>query len=92
MRGIDGARIVVVVFSSASNLSPHVLREIEAGLRQQALIIPLRLEPVEPTGGMRYLLGTCQWLDAFARWEESLGLLLRRVGDELAHSRTRRQP
>lgn len=92
MRGIEGARIVVVVFSSASNLSPHVLREIEAGLRQQALIIPLRLEPVEPTGGMRYLLGTCQWLDAFARWEESLGLLLRRVGDELAHSRTRRQP
>jgi len=47
---------------------------------------------VGPTGGMRYLLGTCQWLDAFARWEESLGLLLRRVGDELAHFRTRRQP
>jgi hypothetical protein len=88
MRGVEGARIIVVVLSGASNLSPHVLREIEAGLKQRAVIIPLRVEPIEPTGGMRYLLGTCQWLDAFPRWEESLALLLRRVRDELSHPLT----
>jgi len=64
IRGINGSQVLVIMLSDASNLSPHVHREIERALHRNAVIIPLRLEDIQPTGSMEYLLAMCQWIDA----------------------------
>ncbi len=79
MRGLNDARALVVLVSGASNLSPHVHREIERALHNHAVIIPMRVQDVIPTGTMEYLLSTCQWLDAFAAFEQSLDELRGRL-------------
>ena len=79
VRGLSAARALVVLVSGASNLSPHVHREIERALNNRAVIIPMRVQPITPTGAMEYLLSTCHWLDAFAAFEQSLEELLARL-------------
>jgi hypothetical protein len=61
---LDDAPAVVLVFSSATNESPHVTRELETAVGAGKRIIPVRLEDVEPTRALRYFIGTSQWLDA----------------------------
>jgi hypothetical protein len=62
---LENVRALVVLVSGASNLSPHVHREIERALHHRAVIVPLRVEDMTPTGSMEYLLSTCQWLNGF---------------------------
>jgi len=64
MEGIDSARIMVLIFSSNSNSSPQVHREIECAVTKGLTIIPLRIEDTAPTEAMQYYLGAIHWLDA----------------------------
>ena len=64
---IDAIRhssLMVVVFSSSSNASAQVLREIERAVSKGIAILPFRIENVEPSGSMEYFLATPHWLDA----------------------------
>ncbi|BCM88444.1 putative HTH-type transcriptional regulator [Abditibacteriota bacterium] len=65
LEAIVGSRIVVLVFSSASNDSPQVKREIERAIHHRINIIPFRVENILPSGAMEYFLSTPHWLDAF---------------------------
>jgi hypothetical protein len=40
------------------------MREVEKAMRREMSIIPFRIENIEPTEGMEYLLYTKHWLDA----------------------------
>lgn len=64
INGITGSRIMVLVFSSHSNDSPHVLREISTAVNKGLIIIPFRIENVKPSKSMEYLIGVPHWLDA----------------------------
>ena len=64
-RGIGQARAVVVLISAVANLSVHIPRELDLALAGKLAVVPVRLESVEPSGQLNYLLRTCQWLDAF---------------------------
>jgi hypothetical protein len=64
MEGINGCRVLVVVFSSNANRSAHVINEVDAAVRKGAVVIPLRIEDVMPDGAMEYHLRTRHWLDA----------------------------
>jgi hypothetical protein len=61
---IDASRIVVLIFSSRSNVSPHVNREITRAVGQRRTIIPFRIEDVPLSKEMTYLISTPHWLDA----------------------------
>jgi TolB-like protein len=63
---VKTARIVVVIFSTSANSSPHVRREIERAVSTERVIVPFRIENVVPTGAMEYALGNTHWLDAFS--------------------------
>ena len=85
IRAINACDALVVLLSESSNLSPHVQREIERALHRNAVIIPLRLQDIQPTGSMEYLLSTCQWIDAFrADFDKSLAHLRERLKAILA--------
>lgn len=64
-RGISQARAVVVMVSGVASLSVHIPRELDLALARKLPIVPVRLEDVEPSGQLNYLLRTCQWLNAF---------------------------
>ncbi len=62
---IAAARLMVLVFSSASNESPQVRREIERAVHKQVNILPFRIEDVMPCKSLEYFLSSQHWLDAF---------------------------
>jgi TIR domain len=62
---IASTRLMVLVFSAASNESAQVRREVERAVHRQRPILPFRVEDVLPTKGMEYFLSSQHWLDAF---------------------------
>jgi hypothetical protein len=61
---IDTSRILVIVFSSSANDSPHVLRELSRAVDKNVIIIPFRIEDVQPSNALAYILSVPHWLDA----------------------------
>ncbi|MCX6686535.1 MAG: tetratricopeptide repeat protein [Methanoregula sp.] len=64
VEGIEGSRVMVLIFSSHSNRSQHVVRELTTAVKRELVIIPFRIENVEPTKSMEYLIGIPHWLEA----------------------------
>jgi hypothetical protein len=62
--GIDGSQVVVLVFSSNANSSKHVRREVHHALEESKIVIPLRIEAIEPARTLEYLMTGVHWLDA----------------------------
>ena len=70
--------VLVVLISEQSTASEHVQREVSLAISQNRPILPVRLEQVELSGSLAYLLQLSQWLDAFPPPVD-------RYGRELAH-------
>jgi len=66
IQAINACAVMVVVFSSKSNGSQHVLREVERAVNKGPTIIPFRIEDVPLCAGMEYFISTTQWLDALS--------------------------
>ena len=54
----------MLIFSSNSNESRQVRREIELAVSRGLTIMPLRLEQIEPTRSMAYYMAGVHWIDA----------------------------
>jgi hypothetical protein len=65
IEAIGGSKIMVLVFSGASNSSPQVRREVERAVHRQVPILTVRIEDALPTKSMEYFLSAQHWLDAF---------------------------
>lgn len=61
---IQRSRAMVVILSSQSNASPQVVREVERAVNHGLVVVPLRIEPVQPTEDLEYFLSSTHWLDA----------------------------
>lgn len=61
---IRGSRIVVLIFSSNSDTSEDVLRELEVATTEKKQVIPLRIEDIRPRD-LAFVLAGISWLDAF---------------------------
>lgn len=61
---IAAARAVVLVFTGNANASANVRKEITAAFEGGAVVIPFRLEDIEPQGSLRYHLTGVHWMDA----------------------------
>ncbi|MGO9605386.1 MAG: TIR domain-containing protein [Candidatus Binataceae bacterium] len=64
---IDGARVMLLLFSSHANASPQIKREVERAVSKEQIIVPVRVEDIKPTGDFEYFLGTPHWLDAISQ-------------------------
>jgi hypothetical protein len=62
--GIAGSSIMVLIFSSHANNSPHVIRELTNAVNKGHIIVPFRIEDVPPSKSMEYLISVPHWLDA----------------------------
>lgn len=68
---INGARAMVLIFSSRANNSTQVKREVERAVSKGLPIIPFRIEDVPPSPTLEYLISSDHWLDAFAPGPEA---------------------
>jgi hypothetical protein len=64
IQALNSSRVFVLVFSSSSNRSQQTTREVERAVHKGMPIIPFRIENIEPTESMEFLLSTRHWLDA----------------------------
>jgi succinate dehydrogenase hydrophobic anchor subunit len=72
VRAIRGARVMLLVFSSAANRSEEVKREIVLAGLNKLVVIPVRVEDVTPNDAFAYQFATRQWVDLFEDWEEQV--------------------
>jgi hypothetical protein len=64
IEAIDSSLIVVLVFSSHSNTSVHVLSEVNEATSNNVIIVPFRIEDILPSKSVQYLIGVPHWVDA----------------------------
>ncbi len=64
IRGIEGSRVMVLVFSSHANASQQIKREVERAVNKGLAIVPFRIEDVVPERSLEYFLSSPHWLDA----------------------------
>ena len=63
--GVQASRSMVVVFSSQSNASSQVMREVDRAVAHKLPLVTFRIEDCRPTRAMEYFLSAQHWLDAF---------------------------
>ncbi len=80
MEALASSSVMILVWSSHSDKSRHVKRELAIALDDVGVsLIPYRTEVIEPSK-LRYYLGSIQWLDASSPNPDSnLQLLIRKV-------------
>jgi len=61
---IESSQVMVIVFSSHSNDSKQVMREVERAVQKDVIVVPFRVENVQPSRDMEYFLSATHWLDA----------------------------
>jgi hypothetical protein len=80
IEGIEEGKVVVLIFSSFANKSPHVTRELTNAVNKGRIIIPFRIEDVPPSKSMEYLISVPHWLDAVSPpMEKHIDLLVKTV-------------
>src|ERR1700679_3366486 len=62
---ISSARLMILVYSANSNLSPQVRREVERAVHKQLSILTFRIEDVPPSKSLEFFLSAQHWMDAF---------------------------
>jgi protein involved in ribonucleotide reduction len=55
---------MVLVYSSFTNNSPHIIRELTKAVSKNVIIIPFRIEDAPLSKSMEYLISIPHWLDA----------------------------
>jgi pSer/pThr/pTyr-binding forkhead associated (FHA) protein len=80
INGISNSKLMLLIFSRHSNISPQVHRELERAVSKGLLILPFRLEDVRPDANIEYFISSQQWLDAFGSpFQEQLATLVKHV-------------
>lgn len=79
VQALQSAKAMVLVFSSHTNLSPEVSKELSLASAFKLSVIPLRVENTMPQGALHYELATRQWIDAFDDWENAISNLVNAI-------------
>ncbi|MEY4761983.1 MAG: hypothetical protein RLZZ200_1839 [Pseudomonadota bacterium] len=88
VRAIRNAKVLLLVYSSNSNRSDEVTKELALASQQKLMVVPLRLENVPPSDAFAYEFATRQWIDLFADWEQAMNNLCARLSAALEDDRS----
>jgi hypothetical protein len=55
---------VIFVLTEEANLSKAIANELELAFRCQRVIVPVRINPVEPANSLAFFINNTQWVDA----------------------------
>lgn len=65
IKGIEGCKVFLLIFSEFSDDSQHVLREVGRAVHRNVPFIAYRIQHIYPTNSMEYFLESVQWLNAY---------------------------
>ena len=83
-QGIEECKVFLVIFSENANRSQRVLDEVNLAISQQDVILPFRIENLEPEGALKLHLSSRHWLDAYdPSWESHIRQLVMTVSNNL---------
>jgi len=86
---IEGSRVMLLLFSEASNKSVQVQREVERAVHKDVPLVPVRIEDVMPTRTMEYFISSQHWFDAIQTpMEQHLDRMAQTVKAHLARKGT----
>ena len=66
VQGIEGSRLMVLIFSEHANESPQINREVERAVHNRIKIVPFRIQNVPLAKNLEYFISSPHWLDAFS--------------------------
>jgi hypothetical protein len=85
INAIGAARVMVLIYTSSSNASPQVRREVERAVARGLHVIPFRMEDVPMSPALEYFISSPHWLDALnppmERHLDHLGRIIKAVLD-----------
>jgi hypothetical protein len=88
VRAIRSAKVLLLVFTANSNHSEEMTKELALASQQKLMVVPLRVENVDPSDAFAYEFATRQWIDLFSDWEQAMNNLCTRLTAALADDRT----
>ncbi len=96
-KAIDACSLFLLIFSGNANASKHVLDELYYSLAEEKIVIPFRVENLDPSGAMRLHLSSLHWLDAHdPTWESHIDRLFEtasaNLSKEISHEREKFKP
>ncbi|MGB6538548.1 MAG: toll/interleukin-1 receptor domain-containing protein [Xanthobacteraceae bacterium] len=81
---LEKAGAMILVFSQHADNSKEIKKELALASDHGLLVLPVRIENVEPTRGFRYQLATRQYIDLFENREENMGLIITTLRNHLS--------
>jgi TolB-like protein len=72
---LQASRIFVLLFSQSASESEDVAKELAAAIFSKKLVVPVRIENIQPTGAFLYELASRNWVNAFENTEVKLAEL-----------------
>ncbi len=83
-KAVSNSKVFLLIFSKYANGSQRVLDELNLAISKELIIIPFRIEKLEPSGAMLLHLSARHWLDAFMpSWEKHIDELVKSVFSNL---------
>lgn len=77
---IKEASVFLLIFSANANRSQRVLDELNLAISREAVILPFRIENLDPVGAMQLHLSARHWLDAFEpSWQDYTDKLVKAI-------------
>ena len=73
---IETCQAMLLIFSERCNDSEYIRREVTVAGESHKVVIPFRIENVEPKRGLRVRLSDLHWLDGFASREKAIDELI----------------
>ncbi len=71
-KALQASRIFVLLFSQAAAESEDIAKELAAAIFSKKLVVPVRIENIQPTGAFLYELASRNWVNAFENTEAKL--------------------
>ena len=65
INAISDSRAMVLILSGSANGSRQVLREAERAVQKDVVLIPIRIEEIDPSSDLEYFISATHWYDAY---------------------------
>ena len=69
---LEASQIFVILFSENAAQSSDIVKELAAATHEKKLVIPVRLQNIEPKGAFLYELASRNWVNAYEDTERKL--------------------
>jgi TolB-like protein len=74
-RALEASQIFVLLYSENAAQSSDIVKELAAATHEKKLVIPVRLQNIEPKGAFLYELASRNWVNAYENTEGRLAEL-----------------